>query len=186
VTAVVRLSAVVAVVVLTLGVCMFLAADFQHKSLPRVFKSPVLAIQMAQSMQEVKAIVGEPGRSERSQMRSQQYTDFMFIIAYWSEFLLISVLLWHRAFSLAKVLAVMAGFCATRTTILDIQENLAILEVLSVLAVQDNDPLVQTVRVAAMLKWITLYTAMIPLTFVFMGREGGRAHHGAIDRAIFF
>jgi hypothetical protein len=42
VTAVVRISAVVADVVLTVGVCTVLAADFQHKSLPRGFKSAVL------------------------------------------------------------------------------------------------------------------------------------------------
>jgi hypothetical protein len=182
----VRTAAVVAVVVLTISMCMFLAANFHHKSLPRGFKSPVLAMQMAQSMQEVKAIVGAPGHSDRSQMRSQQHMDFLFIVAYWSEFLLISVLLWHRTISLAKVLAVMAGLCATLAAVADIRENLAILEVLSVPAVQDNDPLVQTVRFAATFKWVLLYTAMIPLAFVFIGREDGRAHHGAIDRAIFF
>jgi hypothetical protein len=71
-TAVVRIAAVMAVVVLTIGICMSLAADFRRKPLPRDFKSPVLAMEMAQSMEEVEAIVGGVGHSDRSQMRSQQ------------------------------------------------------------------------------------------------------------------
>jgi hypothetical protein len=97
-TPVVRISAGVAVVVLTAGVCMFLAADFEHESFPHGFNSPVLAMQMARSMKEVKAIVGEPGHSDRSQMRSQQRMDFLFILAYLSEFLLMCFLLWRRGF----------------------------------------------------------------------------------------
>jgi len=93
---VVRVAAVVAVVVLTIGVCMYLSEDFKHKYQPRGFKNPVLAMEMARSMEEVGVIIGKPGHSDRSQMRSQQRIDFFFILAYWSEFVLMSVLLWRR------------------------------------------------------------------------------------------
>jgi len=124
--AVVRISAVVAVVVLTIGACMFAAADFELRSLPRSFESPELAMELARSMEEVKAIVGEPGHSDRSQMRSQQYMDFLFIVAYLSEFLLIGVLLWHRNFSLARLLALLAWLCETLAAGLDVRENVGI------------------------------------------------------------
>jgi hypothetical protein len=178
--AVVRISAAVAVVVLTIGACMFVAADFEHRSLPRDFKSPVLAMEMARSMDEVKAIVGEPGNSDRSQMRSQQRMDFLFIVAYWSEFLLIGVLLWHRNFSLARPLALIAWLCATLAAGLDVRENVGILGVLSAPPRPDYDPLVQAVRFAATSKWLLLFVAMVLLSFVFIGRRDKRAGNGII------
>jgi hypothetical protein len=115
-------------------------------------------------------------------MGSQIRMDFLFIVAYWLEFLLVSVLLWHRNFPLAKVLAVIAGTCATLAAVADVRENLAILEVLSARAVQDNDPMVQAVRISALAKWTMLFVAMIPLAFAFIGREDRRAHHNTIVR----
>lgn len=185
-TVVVRISAVVGVVVLAVGVCMFLAEDFQHESSARGLTSPVLAMEMAQSMEEVKAIVGESGHSDRSQMRSQVHMDFFFILAYWLEFLLMSVLLWRRSSPWAKYLAVMAGLGATLAAGLDLRENVGILEVLSVSATPDNDPLVRAVRFAAMGKWILLFAAMILLSFVFLGRKDRSTRDRITDRIIFF
>jgi hypothetical protein len=128
VTAVVRLATIMAVVVVGVGVWMSLAAQFQHDVLPRGFTSPVLAMEMARSMKEAKMIVGEPGHSDRSEMRAQQYMDFVFIAAYWLEFLLISILLTRRRFPFAKGLGVFAGLCATLAALLDVRENLAISE----------------------------------------------------------
>jgi hypothetical protein len=65
-----RTAAVVAVVTLAIGVCMRLAEQFQHSSLPDGFKSSVLAMQMAHSMEEVEKIVGKLGHSDRFQMRN--------------------------------------------------------------------------------------------------------------------
>jgi hypothetical protein len=184
--AVVRISAVVAVVVLTIGACMFAASDFKHRSLPRGFESPVLAMEMARSMEEIKAIVGGPGHSDRSQMRSQQHMDFLFIVAYWSEFLLIGVLLWHRNFSLARLLALIAWSCATLAAGLDVRENVGILGVLSAPPTPEHDPLVQAVRFAATSKWLLLFVAMILLSFVFIRRRDKRGGNGITDRIIFF
>jgi hypothetical protein len=88
---VVRLSTVMAYVVLAVGVCMFVAMDFEQKGLPRGFENPVLAMELARSTGEVEAIIGEPGHSDRSQMRSQQHMDLVFIFAYGSEFVLMSI-----------------------------------------------------------------------------------------------
>jgi len=184
-TTIVRISAVVAVIVLTVGVCMFLAADFQHESFPRGFNSPVLAMQMAQSMEEVNAIVGEPGHSDRAQMRSQQRMDFLFILAYWSEFLLMSILLWRRSFSGARYLAALAGLIATLAAGFDVWENVGILRVLSASATSANDTLVQVVRFTAIVKWLLLFVAMVLLSRVFLGREGMDAPDDITDRIFF-
>jgi len=184
-TTVVRISSVVSVVLVAVGLCMFLAADFRHDKLPRDFKSPVMAMQMAPSMDEVEMIVGKVGHSDRSQMRSQQRLDFLFIVAHWSEFMLISALLWWHGLPGAKSLALIAGLCATLAAVLDVRENLAILQVLSAPAVQDNDAMVQTVRNAAIAKWFMVWAAVIPSALVFLGRRYDRTHHGAMDRIIF-
>jgi hypothetical protein len=74
-------GAVVGVIVLATGVYMRRAeAPLRRNNLPRDFKSPVVAMQMAHSTQEVESIVGESGRSR---MRMFQYADFLFIGAYW-------------------------------------------------------------------------------------------------------
>jgi hypothetical protein len=49
VNAVVRLAAVMAVVVILIGVWMFCAAEFEHDDLPQGFTSPVLAMELARS-----------------------------------------------------------------------------------------------------------------------------------------
>jgi hypothetical protein len=178
VNAVVRLAAVMAVVVILVGAWMFFTAGFEHDDLPRGFTSPVLAMQMARSMQEVEMIVGEPGHSDRSEMRDQQYMDFAFIAAYWLEFSLISVLLGRRSFRFAKALGLCAGLCATLAALLDVRENLAILKVLSASPTPENDPLVHAVRHAAVPKWALLFVAMILLSFVFLGRRDWRLMSG--------
>jgi hypothetical protein len=178
VNAVVRLAAVMAVVVILIGVWMFCAAEFEHDDLPRGFTSPVLAMELARSMEEVEMIVGEPGHSDRSEMREQQYMDFAFIAAYWLEFSLISILLWRRNFRFAKALGVFAGLCATLAALLDVRENLAILKVLSVSPTPENDPLVLAVRHAAVPKWALLFVAMILLSFVFLGRRDWHQRSG--------
>lgn len=52
--------------VLAVGVCMFVAMDFEQENLPRGFRNPVLAMELARSTGEVEAIIGEPGLSNRS------------------------------------------------------------------------------------------------------------------------
>src|SRR5215210_2743540 len=167
-----------AVVVILVVAWMFSAAEFEHDDLPRGFTSPVLAMQMARSMQEVEMIVGEPGHRDRSEMREQQYMDFVFIVAYWLEFSLISVLLWRRSFRFAKALGVFAGLCATLAALLDVRENLSILKVLSTSPTPENNPLVHAVRHAAVPKWALLFVAMILLSLVFLGRRDWRLRSG--------
>jgi hypothetical protein len=163
---VVRLSTVIAFVVLAVGVCMFVAMDFEQKDLPRGFGNPVLAMELARSTDEVEAIIGEPGHSDRSQMRSQQHLDLVFIFAYGTLLVLMSILLWRRRFRLAKVLAVFSGFFAVMAAGLDIREDLLIINVISKPVAQVDEGLVRMIRYTAMAKWSLLYIAMILLAFV--------------------
>jgi hypothetical protein len=106
--------------------------------------------------------------------------DFVFIAAYWLEFLLISILLTRRRFPFAKGLGVFAGLCATLAALLDVRENLAILRVLTASPTPDNDPLVQAVLHAAVLKWTLLFIAMIILSFVILGRRDRNTKSGFV------
>jgi hypothetical protein len=70
-------GAVVGVIVLTTDLYMRRPeAPLRRNNLPRYFKSPGVAMQMAHSTQEVESIVGESGRSR---MRMLQYANFLFI-----------------------------------------------------------------------------------------------------------
>ena len=108
-------------------------------------------------------------------MRSQQYMDLVFIFAYGSEFVLMSILLWWRSFRLAKIMAVFSGFSAVVAAGLDVREDLLILNVVSKPVAQVDGGLVQLVRYTTMTKWSLLYIAMILLAFVFVGRHDQRA-----------
>jgi hypothetical protein len=164
---------------------MFVAMDFEQKDLPRGFGNPVLAMELARSTDEVEAIIGEPGHSDRSQMRSQQHLDLVFIFAYGTLFVLMSILLWRRRFRLAKVLAVFSGFFAVMAAGLDIREDLLIINVISKPVAQVDEGLVRMIRYTAMAKWSLLYIAMILLAFVLIGRNDERAGQGHIGRFLF-
>jgi hypothetical protein len=58
-TTVVRVSSVVSVVLLSVGLYMSLVAGFRRNNFSRGFPSPVLAAQVARYMEEVKMIVGK-------------------------------------------------------------------------------------------------------------------------------
>jgi hypothetical protein len=106
--------------------------------------------------------------------------DFLFIGAYWLEFVLISVLLSWRRSTLTKILALVAALCVTLAALFDIRENLKILSVLLVPTTPEYDRLTQAVHFAAVIKWAVLATAMLLLSLVSIGRRDRRTPEGVL------
>ncbi len=169
--AIVRICGYVALSTVLIGVCMMLAAQFQHELKPPGFQKHVLAMEMATTKDDVTRIVGDVSDSDRFQMRGQQRLDFLFIPAYWLEFLLISWLLARRKFSGAKYLGCAAGLCATLAAWFDLQEDWAILHVLEFPLAQTTDAMVAAISYYATRKWLLLFVAMGLLSFVFLSRR---------------
>jgi hypothetical protein len=158
------------VAVLIIGVVMRLAEHgLRQRALPRGFSSPVVAMQMARSMQEVGQIVGDPDHEARFRMRTLQYVDFLFVCAYWLESVMIGGLLWQYGSPLTKPLGAAAILCATLTAFFDFRENLAILRVLSTSATQKQDRLVRAVNAAAVRKWYLFSITTVLLSIAFVG-----------------
>ncbi len=201
---IIRLAAAVSVVTLTLGLWIAMSAeDFQHAKgvdyyphkegeeyYPKLKNPPppVLALELARRMKEVGMVVGrEVGGGDRALMRAIQYTDFAFIVAYWAEFLLIGYLLSLRdrlfkrvPIPAPKVLALVAGLCASAGAVFDFVENRAILRVLDLPAEPAYDALALQIYSAAVWKWGLLFAAMFLLSFVFVGRRDWASARGVL------
>jgi hypothetical protein len=164
--AVILIGAVAGAIVLVTGFYMFRKEiPLRRNDLPCGFKSPVVAMQMARSMQEVERIVGESGHSR---MRRLQYADFLFIGAYWLLFVVMGISLWQKGFLLAQLLGALVAIFATTAALSDLVENTAALRVLRAPTTPSNDHLVRAVSNAAAWKWHMFSTTMLLLGFSLM------------------
>lgn len=175
-----RLAASLTVAVVVIALYMSRVAQFQRKSLPRGFRSPVLAIQLVHSRADIAAIVGDQGDPDRRQMRRQQQLDHLLITAYWAAFVVMSVVLVQRSFPGAQYLGILAGLCATGAALSDVQENQAVLRVLAVPLVQTDESMVDVIRQAATRKWLLLFVAMALLSLVCIGRRDWATAYGTL------
>lgn len=174
---VIRAAAALSLVLFTTAVCMELAKNFRGAKPPRGLPGPVLAIEMAKTMEEVRAIAGAPGGPDSTQMESQVRMDFLFIPAYTAEFLLCALLLSRRTTfrgrsfrGAARIMGWTAAALSVLGAVFDLRENAGILRALRVMGGAD-DALARAISNAATIKWACLFAAMGLLSFVFIGRH---------------
>lgn len=137
----------------------------------RGMRSPVLALELARSVGEVRQIVGDLPSENREAMARKQYFDFVFMAAYTAVFLCVSGLLAAAGWTW---LAAGSGILALATPILDVVENLAILRLLDTPLTLTTPAMVDAVREPSELKWLCAFAAMAAQSLFFL-RGGGRA-----------
>ena len=137
----------------------------------RGMRSPVLALELARSVGEVRQIVGDVPSENREAMARKQYLDFVFMAAYTAVFLCVSALLAAAGWSW---LAAGSGILALATPILDVVENLAILRLMDTPLALTTPAMVDSVREPSELKWLCAFAAMAAQSLFFL-RSGGRA-----------
>ncbi|HEX2033211.1 MAG TPA: hypothetical protein VHS99_03420 [Chloroflexota bacterium] len=160
--------------------------------LPRSFRSPVLAIQLAVTVDEASQVLGDrPTDPRRESTGRSTWLDFGFIPVYWFLFLATSLILVLAPVGWAVGAGIAAAIVATLAAELDVLENWALLRLLEVrfpqrpdekFAARDPDrsramlrergayePLVLRVSMRARIKWALTFVAVGCLSLVFLG-----------------
>jgi hypothetical protein len=164
---------ILAVTIATLTIAVVtLALTPRHESaLPRGFQSPVFAAELVRNANELAQVYGtsaqvgrcdaEPGNAECvfvSGLRLNTAADFLFIVAYTTNFLLLARLLPDDLGPVAIALAMIA-------CIGDIIENLGMFRAMSEPA---SDALALAVRTPSLFKWTALALIWLALSVVFL------------------
>jgi hypothetical protein len=176
----VRIVALLAVLMLAIGIWTGARRDFRPPKIvdtansPFQFSQRVIAMEFLQTPEQLPVILGrEANNSINSQnrlaMRAEMGRDFVFIACYGLLYVAVSLLFARRRSPWAVYLACVAGVCGVGAALFDIRENLAILNVLNALDLNQlvDQQAVNAIHTAAILKWeLSFVTAgLLALTF---------------------
>lgn len=167
----IRWTGVLAFVVIGISVWLGIGFPVEPKKLPKGFRSPILALELATSPADVRGIVGDVGDPRRVTMRASLKADFFFIGAYWVLFVAMAVLLARRDFSWAKWLAVAAGCCATAAAGFDILENFYIFRLLDTTLAKMTQGILDSMSRATLIKWTLVFGTTALLAPMFLWRQ---------------
>ncbi len=127
---------------------------------PQQFSSPILAMELVRSAEEVRSILGDPiGTQNRRVMRRQIDEDWPFIVTYWLLLLGLGRIQFASRWPGARICTAVVVLTATAAAICDVFENLGILLVLDSDIASLNDPMARTIRTASLAKWGSLAIA---------------------------
>jgi hypothetical protein len=130
---------------------------FSNGSHPiRGITNPVLAMEVARSVDEVDAILGDAPSPDREAMRLKQFADFGFICAYAALFVLMSLFLIPQG----RALAISVGALGLIAAVLDVIENLGILRVVNTDLTHTTQTMIDAVRYPSLAKWALVSLAM--------------------------
>ena len=160
--------ALVALLLIAIGIVMGGVANFGKRPLPRGLHLPVLAMELLRSDQDdPSAIVGPAGHdpgNDRCQMAAQMYLDFSFIPTYTLLFVLVGAVLYSQGYRRHGVLVCLLIIAAAG---FDVLENCAIL---SVLGVPTNSKLLRLLQCVAargsaprlwsLIKWALIFVVL--------------------------
>ncbi len=133
---------------------------------PRGILDPHVAMQMARSVREIDAILGDAPSADREVMRIKQYIDFALIAAYAALFTVVSVALlrvsrWAAAIGIFGVLAALH----------DAMENRDILRIVDLPLSAVTGPMISHLHRMSVVKWLCAAVAIGVLgAFTFFAR----------------
>ncbi len=142
--------------------------------LPRGFLTRTVALELAESPEVAKAILGQPSSNVRKKVRGEVKGDFVFIAAYWLLFITLGALLVQSGF-LGALLAATVAICITAAAQMDFLENLRLYTLLDT---PSNTPEIEVqrriddVREAARFKFGLIFVATAALSPVFLRHTG--------------
>lgn len=176
----VRIVGLLAMLMLAIGIWNGASRDFRPPKIvdtansPFQFSQQVIAMEFIQTPDQLPVILaGEGNNSIDSRnllaMRAEMRRDFVFIGCYALLYVAVSALFARRRCPWAVYLACIAGVCGVGAALFDIRENLAILNVLDALDLNQlvDQQAVNAIHSAAILKWeLSFVTAgLLALTF---------------------
>jgi len=136
--------------------------------------SPVLAIELARSADEVRSILRDPtGDHNRAVQRQLIREDWYCIATYWLYFLGMGAILAGCPWPGARWLAVAVALAATAAALCDVLENRGILRLLDTEPGHLNDTMARTTRGASLAKWGLFAVVEGLLSLLFLAYRGG-------------
>jgi hypothetical protein len=154
-----RICAWVAFVAIVLGVAAGNTHNFKVRLLPDDLNSPILAMELLRSPDQLAQVVGDPSdpKNNRKDMAMLTKIDFAFIAAYSCLFLSVSLRLRQRSHRWTAILLIAVVIPAA---VFDVRENLAIFRTL--------DCLCTTPRAPSLTKWTLIFIALLLVAPVFV------------------
>jgi hypothetical protein len=178
-TAQVRALGIAYCLLLLLGVVFSLLSSSQSRArsdappakLPHGLSKPMLALELARTVDDVEQIVGDQGDPRRAKMLALLRTDtFGFIPTYWLYFLSLSWLLAHRSIPYSFWFGVAVAVCATAAALFDLAENHYIRVTLETPLSQTAADTVRGIYRSSLIKWLLIFVALALLSRLFLER----------------
>lgn len=127
--------------------------------LPDGFDSPVLAIELVRSTEDISRILRDPVSGKNRQVfRTQIFEDWFFIPSYSLAFIGL-IIVGFRKTPFGTGLAFFAVVCVAFAAACDVQENLAILRVVNNGRFDPSDAPALAIRNPSMVKWAAIFAA---------------------------
>lgn len=180
----VRIVGLLAVLMLAVGIWNSASRDFHPSTIKNAARSPfnlshqVIAMEFVQTPEQLPVILaGEENNSIDSRnlraMRAEMRRDFVFIGCYALLYVAVSLLFARRRCPWAVYMAWVAGVCGVGAAVFDIRENLAILNVLNTLDLNQlvDQQAVNAIHSAAILKWALSFVTAGLLALTFYGLD---------------
>ena len=187
----VRIVGLLAMLMVAIGIWTSTRRDFRPPTIEDTAKSPfkfshqVIAMEFIQTPEQLPVILGrEANNSTDSQnrlaMRAEMRRDFVFIFFYALLYIAVSLLFARRRCPWAVYLAWVAGVCGVGAALFDIRENLAILNVLNTLDLNQlvDQQAVNAIHSAAILKWALSFVTAALLALTFYGLDNSLSFIG--------
>lgn len=179
-TATVRALGLAYCLLLLLGVVFSLLSPYQSRpvaierpaGLPHGLSKPMMALEFARTVGDIRQIVGDQGDLRRAQMLALLRIDtFGFIPTYWLFFISLSWLLSHRSISYSFWCGVALAVCATGAALCDFAENHHIRVALETPLSQTAADTVAGIYRSALIKWLLIFVALALSSRLFLGRD---------------
>jgi carboxypeptidase PM20D1 len=150
--------------------------------IPPHFRSPVVALELVRSADEVRAVLCDPmGLKNRRIMRGQIQADWPFIVTYGLILVGLGLVLARCGWPGARVLAALAVVTATGAALADGFEDLGILLVLDTGPDCLSDAMARTIRTPSLVKWGLLATVAAALAPLFLSYRRGPVLPGILS-----
>jgi|GEM_PF-3000099 len=180
----VRIVGLLAILMLAIGTWTSTSRDFHPTNIVDTAKSPfhfshqVIAMEFLQTPEQLPVILGQEANNStdsqnRLAMRAEMRRDFVLITCYGLLYLAVSALFARRRCPWAVYLAGVAGVCGVGAAVFDVRENLAILNVLNTLDLNQlvDQQAVNAIHSAALLKWQLSFVTAALLAVTFYGLD---------------
>jgi len=136
------------------------------------FSAPILALELAQSGDEIRTLLREVNEDEAAARKwfwkRLEFDNKVFIPLYFALLTVFCALLFRHNFANAKPLAVIAFTCVAAGAACDYLENHHIARVLSTETGLLSDAMADAIRIPSLWKWGLIFFAILPLSSMFI------------------